>query len=98
MDAPWLDIRDDAQAARQLENELSREIPRRHMLAGISPTAIARREDRDDAMFDLGDGRFAVVHLTWQRETDPQWPSTRIYNSWAAAEDRLEEDARSFAL
>jgi hypothetical protein len=49
---------------------------------------IARRDDTDDALFLLEDGRVAEVHMTWRKsaEPDPRWPATAIFASledWA---------------
>lgn len=29
-----------------------------------------------------GDMRFAVVHMTWRKESDPAWPDTNLFQSW----------------
>jgi hypothetical protein len=39
---------------------------------------VVRRVDRDDVLFILDGERLAIVHLTWNRETDPRWPSTTL--------------------
>ena len=80
---PW--YADDSDA---LIAELRRELVSGHPLFGVSVSALARREDRDDALFAIHDGtrRVAVAHLTWKKETDPAWPETTIFESlevWA---------------
>ena len=69
--------------ADNLTAELALELPTGHMLDGTALTAVARRTDCDDVLFELSDGRFALVHLTWSgsRETDPAWPGTTVYDS-----------------
>ena len=63
----------DATAAMPLEAELRRELPVTHQLHGCELRAIARRERRDDVLFQTADDRGPVfwVHLTWRVETNP---------------------------
>ncbi|MEO0586262.1 MAG: hypothetical protein AAF078_01355 [Planctomycetota bacterium] len=42
---------------------------------------IARSEGADDFVYVLPDGRVAAVHLTWQVESDPAFPATRLFES-----------------
>jgi hypothetical protein len=84
---PWLPV-ESATVRRSLEAELSREIGAGHLLFGMPAFAIGKRQDQDDVLFDLGDGRVAEVHLTWRglQEEDSRWPKTSIYSSpaeWA---------------
>ena len=76
---PWIPIDDPAPAQR----ELKREAPQGHILFGRSPITIARRVDCDDYLFLLHEDppRFAVVHLTYKIETDPNWPAAEIFNT-----------------
>ena len=73
---PWYE---DSSAA--LAEELRLEAPPGHVLHGVSVSTRARRQDQDDVLFELMDGtaRFAVVHLTYSRESDPRWPRTRLF-------------------
>lgn len=85
--APWGGL-DDEKIAAALAEQLAREIAPGHVLEGKTVHCIARRDDTDDVLFAIDDGRFAEVHLTWRqsRETDPHWPSTAIFASldeWA---------------
>ena len=64
----------EGSVAARLEGELRREIPVGHALHGREVRAVARRDDRDDVAFEVADLGLCVVHLTWQRETDPRWP------------------------
>lgn len=63
--------------------ELRREIPAGHILNGRSIQTVGRRQDCDDVLFYLGESKpqFAVVHLTYQKETNPGWPNTWLYDS-----------------
>ena len=80
---------EDAQAA---DEELGRELPATHVLQGRTAHAFARREHRDDFIFLLDTGEAAVVHLTWQIETDPRWPFTSAYPSLADCVAAIEQD------
>jgi hypothetical protein len=95
---PWYAI--SPEYAPKAEAEPHREICPRHILFGRSATAIGQRQDRDDFLFYLGDSapRFAVVHLTYQRETRAEWPSTTLFDSLASwVEECMIPDAEEFA-
>ena len=62
--APWRGI-DDESERTALAAALWRELPAAHDLAGHGAIAVARRDDSDDVLFELDDGRIAEVHLTW---------------------------------
>jgi hypothetical protein len=54
--------------------------------------AVARRHDRDDFLFSFEDGTsVAQVHLTWQKETNPQWPRFEIYDTVYEWRDTVDE-------
>ena len=76
---PWRPL--DDPEAKCLEKELRRELPRGHALRGRSVRALASHVD--DILFEISDSptRYAVVHLTWNRETRPEWPHTVFYAS-----------------
>lgn len=78
----------DATYLRAWESELACETGPGHPLYQIGATLIARRFDCDDALYQLEDGRVAMVHLTWIRrqESDPRWPNTLLYDSLQAWE------------
>ena len=80
--APWYPVGDAAIGAG-LEGQLAVEVSHGHVLFGARVRLIARREDTDDALFALADGRVAEVHLTWKQgpEEDPRWPATAIFAS-----------------
>ena len=98
---PWNIISPDH--APLVEAELKREMCAGHVLFGRSVTAIGYRDDGGDGdiLFYLGDKlpRFAVVHLTYRRETLTAWPHTLLYDSlddWL--QRRMIPDAAEFAL
>ena len=96
--SPWLPISPDN--ASNVEAELQRELPPRHVLFGRNAKAIAFRQDCDDVLFYLGDPApsFAVVHLTYQQETRPEWPSTTLFESLSAwIEHCMIPDSGDFA-
>lgn len=83
---PWCEA--DQSERSGLETQLAREIAPGHVLEGVEVRLIARRQDTDDALFALADGRVAEVHLTWRRtrETNSRWPGTAVFESleqWA---------------
>ena len=90
---PWFNVNDP-----RLGDELRRELPSGHVLAGLPVVARARRQDRDDVLFELldGSGRFAQVHLTYQAESDPRWPTTTIFPTEADWVVRMVEDHADF--
>ncbi len=88
----------DHDLTKQLQVELSDD----HLLKSRQVKTQARRQDNDDVLFELEDGSFAIVHLTWQQKAhdSPAWPRTDLYDSWEKvlaiilgdAEDFEEED------
>jgi hypothetical protein len=91
---PWVPVK-SREARSTFETELCREVGAGHLLLGLSVAAVAKREDQDDVLFMLSDGRVAEVHLTWRgrQEVDARWPSTAIYPSaevWI--ENRMKPD------
>lgn len=72
----WLPV--DGEEAAALERELAAELVAQHPLSGVDTQCLARRRDSDDAVFRLRGHRceFAIVHLTWARESSPAWPAT----------------------
>ena len=76
---PWEYFVDGASAPAELE----REMPSGHVLYGRKAVCIARRYDCDDVLFRLPDGPapYAVVHLTYRRENNPEWPWTVLFSS-----------------
>jgi len=84
---PWRIIEDSPEIkdhAKRLADELESEVPPNHVLYGLKTRALATRRDRDDVLFEIEGGQMplAVVHMTWRKETDPYWPSTKLFQSW----------------
>lgn len=81
---PWHAV-ENGDRRSALESELRHELAPTHVLFKSRVTVLALRQDRDDVLFSLEDGRVAEVHLTWRRgmETDPRWPKTVIFPSLA---------------
>lgn len=67
-------------------NELAKEVSEKHILYGVKATAIAKRSDNDDVLFELTDSndKFAIVHLTWNstKQNDPKFPRTELFETW----------------
>jgi len=61
------------------EGELYRELCAAHALYGLRVSTLGRRDDCDDFLFLLDDGRVVEVHLTWQQEDTSEWPKAQIY-------------------
>jgi hypothetical protein len=79
---PWALL--EAQGRDALERELRRELIAGHVLFGREARAIARREDQDDVLFMVeAPEQLAVVHLTYVRDTRPEFPHTMIFETIA---------------
>lgn len=63
--------------------ELRRELCKGHVLYGKEFMAIARREDRDDFLYYIKDSDVPLysVHLTWNKESTPEWPYADAFES-----------------
>jgi len=64
-----------------MEVELAREVCVSHPLFGKPVNAIARKVGSDDFVYSVktDDKKLYVVHLTWDQETIPDWPSIKIF-------------------
>ena len=80
----WRIITDTPEkSAEVLTAELSAELVPKHVLYGLRARAVAARIDPDDVLFEIdADMALAVAHLTWRKESDPRWPTTRFFASW----------------
>lgn len=88
---PWYSTDTD------LTVQLHREINKNHILYGKLFKTIARRQDNDDALFEVAnaDFKYAMVHLTWAQKTldDSKYPSTKTYRNWQDVyENRIIKD------
>jgi len=93
---PWFVPGAEAELARELGLNL------RHPLHSLKAHAIARRQDRDDVLFEINDHGFklAVVHLTWRQgtETNPKWPATALFASWYQWIESMKRDHEEWSL
>lgn len=95
---PWRPVppEHDAGTGAELRREMCG-----HVLFGRTVQAVGRREDCDEVLFNLGEAvpQFAVVHLTYARGTQPEWPETTLFDTLEAwIEQCLIPDAEDFAL
>lgn len=94
---PWQPV-DREDERNGLLAELQCEVDSTHPLKGVASTAVARRQDNDDVLFSLADGRYAVVHLTWigKQERSPI-PWTDLYaTAEAFRQSRMTPDHREW--
>lgn len=91
--APWYADNNDA-----LAFELEREASKGHPLHGVNVNVIARRRDTDDVLFALQDGtsRVAVVHLTWEMETNLAWPRVSMFQNMSSWLEAMNNDHADF--
>lgn len=64
------------------EQELYKELGENHVLYSRKVTAIGRRYDRDDLLFEINDieFKFAVVHLTFSgKDESGTYPRIKLY-------------------
>lgn len=80
--APWHVVLNESE---KLVQEFKRECPFGHCLKNVDVSVLAMRQDCDDVLFRLDDssGRYAVVHLTGQLESDPKWPWTVLFKDFS---------------
>ncbi|RCU50572.1 hypothetical protein DU002_09135 [Corallincola holothuriorum] len=77
---PWEEYEKNHEAAAK---ELARELCPAHILYKVKASAVAYRCDCDDVLFKLSGftHEYAVVHLTYSKETEPAYPSTELFES-----------------
>ena len=89
----WSPVTDDG--AVRLRLELEREISTGHPLEGVVVTALAHGPQHpDDILFRIESEppAYAVVHLTWVREKNSDFPRTKLYqNLDDVAADEIED-------
>jgi hypothetical protein len=94
---PWHAV--EQSRAEAFVNELHRELAAGHALFGEQVVAIAFRQDCDDVLFRFGQspGRYAVVHLTGEREVSSTWPIAKFFDSLGQfVETRMKQDSINF--
>lgn len=92
---PWEEINDPI----FYENELKKEMSFFHPLRWKKLRAIDIRTDSDDVLFEIisSKPKYAVVHLTWQKETSRKFPSIKIYKNWTDLyENRLLNEYKNW--
>ncbi|WP_324728257.1 hypothetical protein VO178_15650 [Lysinibacillus fusiformis] len=88
MNDPWWLI--SKCISESLNDELKKELSQQHILYGKKAIVVARREDNDDVIFWIETmNKYAVVHLTYSKETTSEYPVTSLYT-------RRELEERSF--
>jgi hypothetical protein len=76
---PWRSV-PEREEQQGLQEQLDLEIGREHDLWQTGARIVARSDADDDVMAVLSDGRYAIVHLTWNAYAgDAHWPHTRIF-------------------
>jgi hypothetical protein len=86
---PW--FRPDEQLATALVREARAEIGSDHELAGRELTAVVKCGSCDEVIFNVDDGTFALVHLTWARHPEPPpWPDTTRLGGFIALETAID--------
>lgn len=83
----WRDI--EVEEATALQAELKRELCPDHPLYGQEAEPWLISWPDKDVAFALPDGRVALVHLTYNRETSPDYPFFKVFASKAEALPRL---------
>ena len=92
---PWLDLQWDwswrTQSRAAMVAELERELSRDHPLHGLAVSPVAKCGHCDDVAYQLTDGTFVLVHLTWTRKEErspsPRWVSAA---DWAGLVDLMD--------
>lgn len=72
--------------ARQIEEELTRELNPVHRLYGVAVQAVAARSSNDDTLLrHTGDADcWSVVHLTWSGQREGRdWPTIEFTGTFA---------------
>ncbi len=89
----WWRLEMEERQRVMLEVELRKELGRGHPLEGVELRAVAKCEGCDEAVFELPNNAFVVVHLTWkgEREHDPRWPHAEPFASWDACVQALRQ-------
>ena len=92
--AGWIAL--DNEGNSQLNDEIASEAVPGHPLYGEPFRSVARGIGSDDVIVELSPkiaGAWAIVHPTYQVETDPRWPSIDRYDTW----EQMVEAANAMA-
>ncbi len=95
---PWVEALDLPECGEYLKRELLKELSEEHFLSGQTLKVLAKRQDNDDVLFSLSEGRLVIVHLTWIGRSERKgFPRTLVYQNkkefWRL---RLKEDIEEF--
>lgn len=79
----------------RFEDELRREMAPDHDLAGEDLVCVAWRRHMKETVFWLPQRqRWAVIHLTWNVESDPRWPEPVLCETWSEVIAELRDRGR----
>ncbi|GAA3000534.1 hypothetical protein [Streptosporangium longisporum] len=81
----WYYLKSDQGRRQVLESELVNECGSdQHPMFGQRVEVVACCGTCDEVLFKLLDQQgWAIVHLTWRRETDSSWPACEVVGSWS---------------
>lgn len=92
-DIPW--YKEDSTGS--IENQLYKEVGKKHLLFDKKVKVVARRHDMDDVLFYIQDiNKYAIVHLTWAQKhpEDQIYPRTKLFESIHEVQARIDEDIK----
>jgi hypothetical protein len=95
---PWRALQFQAEISH-IQRQLELEITERHPLWGKGAVVIGRRDDQDDVLVTLNDGKYANVHLVWDSSPGvfpAEYPSVVIYNFLDEFVSAMDEDALEY--
>ncbi len=79
MEEPWWIITKGM--SDSLNAELQKKLSSGHVLYGKEAVAVARREDNDDVVYWVEElNKYAVVHLTYSKESLSKFPVTKLFS------------------
>ena len=86
--------------AHAMEVELAREVCQAHPLYDKELYAVARSVSNDDFLFSAKakDSNVYVVHLTWDQEELPDWPSVDVFPQKAMFLSYLRDKKNSASI
>ncbi|QPB83470.1 hypothetical protein CWC22_010920 [Pseudoalteromonas rubra] len=96
---PWWHLKQCA-IKDAIQRELACEVGPEHPLWQCELSVIAKSEANDDVIVQLGDGRFACIHLTWSGKIDSQpdqFPSSMIFDNIESLQIYMNEVAAQYA-
>ena len=98
-DIPWIEPWKQVIDGETLVAELHRELCATHPLHGRTAVPLGQRINCDDVLFHLPEGPhpFAIVHLTWTVETDPEFPWTTFFANANELKERLRRHTQEWA-